>query len=80
MPEKFIAVVDELSHTVWLLTEFTEGIGLTVIETLAEAVPAVTQVSLEVNITDTMLPFVRVELVKVLVVLLLPWFIPFTLH
>ena len=30
-PEKAIAVVDELLQTVWLITEFTVGVGLTAI-------------------------------------------------
>jgi hypothetical protein len=49
-PEKFIAVVDELLQTVWLLTESTVGVGLTVtvahtggLLTHPEAVVATTQ-------------------------------------
>ena len=71
-PEKLTAVVDELLQTVWLLMEFTVGIGLTVIVILPLAVSFVRHVALDVNITDTTLPFARVELVNVLLELALP--------
>ena len=70
--KKLTTVVDELLQTVWLLMEFTVGIGLTVIVILPLAVSFVRHVALDVNITDTTLPFARVELVNVLLELALP--------
>jgi hypothetical protein len=50
-PLKFTAVVGDPLHTVWLLTAFTVGVGLTVIVNVVEAPVQVTPLLVYVRVT-----------------------------